>query len=131
MILKAGLALKNEYYLEASWIISAYLEKRLKNILKKVEIQKAGIDNLFDQNIKRIKHLHLTTQNPLLTEHFSIQMIDELRAWKNQRNEVMKDMLVRHVSGDRMERLANEGVRILKEWNARHKDFKIHIRNTE
>jgi len=130
MILKAGLALKNEYYLEASWIISALLEKRLKNILKKVENQKTGIGNLFDQNIKRIKHLHLTSQNPLLTNHFSIAMIDELRAWKNQRNEVMKDMLVRHVSKERMERLASQGVRMLKTWNACYQDFKSQIRNS-
>jgi hypothetical protein len=124
MLRRAELALKNEFYLEASWIISAMLEKRVKYILEKVEIQKQGLVNTFDQNIKRIKHLRLTSDLPLLTDHFEIQLIDALRIWKNQRNEVMKDMLVRHITKERMERLANDGFRILQGWNTSVKAFK-------
>jgi hypothetical protein len=131
MLVKAELAMKNEFYLEASWIISAILEKRLKKILEKVEPQKPGLSNTFDQNIKRIKHLRLTSNQMLLTEHFGIPMIDALRIWKNQRNEVMKDMLVRHITKDRLERLAGDGSRMLKEWDgcvkAFKKDFKKRI----
>ncbi len=124
MLRRAELALKNEFYLEASWIISAMLEKRVKYILEKVEVQKQGLVNSFDQNIKRIKHLRLTSDLPLLTDHIEIQLIDALRIWKNQRNEVMKDMLVRHITKERMERLANDGFRILQGWNTSVKAFK-------
>lgn len=126
---KLRLALKNKFYLEAAWVISSFLEKRLKNILNRVEMQHSVPGNLFDQHIKRIKHLYLTTGNPLLTEYFNIPMIDGLRAWKNQRNEAMKDMLVRHVSDERLERLANDGVRIMKEWNTAYKRFKNNIKS--
>ncbi len=125
---KLKIAMKNSFFLEASWLISSLLEKRLKNILRKVEKPDSVIANLFDQNIKRIKHLCLNTDNPLLKESFNVQMMDGLRTWKNQRNEVMKDMLVRHISENRLERLANDGVRILKEWNTMYKAFK---RNAE
>jgi predicted lipase len=128
MMLRAGFALKHEYFLEASWIISAILEKRVKYILEKVEPQKSGILCTFDQDIKRIKHLRLTANQPMLTDHFTIQMIDALRIWKNQRNEVMKDMLVRHITKERMERLANDGIRILKEWNASVKAVKSALK---
>ena len=63
---KLRLALKNKYYLEAAWMISSFLEKRLKNILNRVEIMHSVPGNLFDQHIKRIKYLYLTTGNPLL-----------------------------------------------------------------
>lgn len=131
MVLKVELALKNEYYLEASWIISALLEKRLKNILEKVEPQKPGLFSSFDQDIKRIKHLRLTSSQSLLTNHFEIEMIDALRNWKNQRNEVMKDMLVRHITKNRLERLANDGAAILKEWNVCAKALKLDFKKNQ
>ncbi|MEI7726610.1 MAG: hypothetical protein WCK09_15990 [Bacteroidota bacterium] len=131
MILRAAMALKYEYFLEASWIISAILEKRLKYILEKVEPQKSGVSGAFDQDIKRIKHLRLTANQPLLNDHFDIQMIDSLRIWKNQRNEVMKDMLVRHITKERMERLASDGIRILKEWNSCVKALKSDLKKKQ
>ena len=124
MILKAGLALKNEFYLEASWIISTLLEKRVKTILGRIEQQKPGMGYTFDQNIKRLKYLRLALKHPALTDHFDVQLIDAIRNWKNQRNEVMKDMLVRHITKDRMERLANEGISVYKELNSCIKSFK-------
>jgi hypothetical protein len=39
----------------------------------------------------------------------------------------MKDMLVVHVSKIRMERLAIDGIRLLKELNAAHKKFKAEF----
>jgi hypothetical protein len=124
LVEKAGLAIKNEFYLEASWILSSIMEKKLKNLLDKLENQKPGAGFSLEQSIKRIKFLHLTSKHPLLTLHYKISFIDELRNWKNQRNTVMKDMLAVHVSKARMERLALDGIRLLKELNADSKKFK-------
>lgn len=128
MLSRAKLALKNEFDLEASWIISALLEKRLKNILEIVEHQKPGLFYTFDQNIRRMKHWRLTCGETPLADHFTIQMIDALRIWKNQRNEVMKDMLVRHITKNRLERLAHDGIRIVKEWNASTRALKLELK---
>ena len=127
LVEKAGLAIKNEFYLEASWILSSIIEKKMKDLLAKLENHKPGTGFSLEQCIKRIKYLHLTSKFPLLTAHFTISFIDELRNWKNQRNTIMKDMLVVHVSKIRMERLAIDGIRLLKELNAAHKKFKAEF----
>jgi hypothetical protein len=124
LVEKAGLAIKNEFYLEASWILSSIIEKKVKNLLDELENHKPGTGYTLEQCIKRVKYLHLTSKFPILTVHFTIRFIDELRNWKNQRNTIMKDILVVHVSKARMERLAMDGIRLLKELNAAHKKFK-------
>jgi hypothetical protein len=124
LVEKAGLAIKNEFYLEASWILSAIIEKKIKDLLGKLENHKPGNGFSLEQCIKRVKYLHLTSKFPLLSAHFTVKFIDDLRNWKNQRNNIMKDMLDVHVSKARMERLAMDGIRLLKELNAAHKKFK-------
>jgi hypothetical protein len=124
LVEKAGLAIKNEFYLEAAWILSSIIEKKIKDLLDKIENHKPGTGFTLEQCIKRIKYLHLTLKYPLLTNHFTVKFIDELRSWKNQRNTIMKDMLEVHVSRARMERLAMDGIRLLKELNAAYKKFR-------
>lgn len=124
LVEKAGLAIKNEFYLEASWILSSIIEKKMKDLLEKLENHKPGTGFSLEKCIKRVKYLHLTSKYPLLTVHFTVKFIDELRNWKNQRNTILKDMLYVHVSKARMERLAMDGIRLLKELNAAHKKFK-------
>jgi hypothetical protein len=124
LVEKAGLAIKNEFYLEASWILSSIIEKKMKDLLAKLENHKPGIGFSLEQCIKRVKYLHLTSKYPLLTTHFTVKFIDDLRTWKNQRNNIMKDLLEVHVSKARMERLAMDGIRLLKELNAANKKFK-------
>jgi hypothetical protein len=130
LVEKAGLAIKNEFYLEASWILSSIVEKKMKDLLDKLEHHKPGTGYSLEQCIKRVKYLHLTTKYPLLATHFTIKFIDELRNWKNQRNTIMKDIVDVHVSKARMERLAMDGIRLLKELNAAHKKFKSEYLDT-
>jgi len=127
---KAGLALKNQFYLESSWLISEILEKRLKSLLEKIGNQRPGAGFTLEQCIKRIKHIHVTGKNQQFREYFEIQLIDKIRTWKNQRNTVIKDMLNVHVSQARKNKLAMDGIRLLKEWNKAHKSFKSEILKT-
>ena len=124
MLQETGLAMKHEFYLEASWILSSILEKKLKKMLEKIENVSPGAGYSFEQSIKRIKHLHLVKKHPLFSDHFEVGLIDEIRNWKNQRNTILKDMLEVHVSKARLERLALEGTRLLKEWNMAQRKFK-------
>ena len=121
---KAGLALKNQFYLDAAWLISEILEKRLKSLLEKVSDERPGAGFTFEQCIKRIKHIHVTGKNQQFKDHFEVKLIDKTRTWKNQRNTVVKDMLDVHVSKARKEKLAMDGIRLLKEWNRSLKNFK-------
>ncbi len=127
---KAGFAVKNKFYLEASWILSSMMEKKLKKLLEKIEKQQPGKGFTFEQSIKRVKFLHLTSKNPLLSAHLSVVLIDEIRNWKNQRNTILNDMQDVHVSEARLERLATEGIRLFKELNKANKSFNPDSRNS-
>jgi len=130
MTTKAGLALKNQFYLEASWIISEILEKRLKSLLEKISNQKPGAGFTLEQCIKRVKHIHITGKNQQFRNYFEVRLIDKTRNWKNQRNTIIKDMLNVHVSNARKEKLAMDGIRLSKEWNRALKTFKSELLKT-
>ncbi len=121
---RAELAIKSRFYLEASMIFSSILEKKLKKLLGKVETRSPGAGFTLAQSIHRVKYLHTGTKHPEFTAHFNVKLIDEIRNWKNQRNEILKDLPDIHVSQTRLERLATEGNRLVKEWNKAGKNFK-------
>jgi hypothetical protein len=120
---KAALAFEHEFYLEASWIVSSMIEKKLKKMLEKIENSNPGAGYSLEQSVKRLKHLHITSKHVAFSEQFELRLIDEIRIWKNQRNTILKDMQDVHVSQARMERLALEGKRLLNEWNKAKRKF--------
>ncbi|MEI6454912.1 MAG: hypothetical protein WCO93_01370 [bacterium] len=124
LIQKAGIAMKNQFFLEASWLISEILEKRLKSLLEIAENQKPGAGYSLEQCIKRLKHIHMSGKSPMVRDHIDMKLIEKARSWKNQRNTMVKDMLFVHVSKVRKEKLAMDGIRLLKEWNKEIKAFK-------
>jgi hypothetical protein len=124
LIERAGLAIKHEFYLEASWILSSMFERKLKKLLGQIENQVPGPGFTLEQSIKRVKYLHVNTKHPQLTSTFKVGLIDGIRNWKNQRNEILKDIPDIHVSQARLERLATEGVKLYKEFNKSARSFK-------
>lgn len=123
-IQQAKLAVKNQFYLEASWLISSLLESRLKNLLRKADHQQPLTGFTLEQSIKRVKFLLLTSENATLTGAFDVALIDEIRNWKNQRNTILNDMIDVHVSQSRLERLSMDGMRLYRDWKKAAKQFK-------
>ncbi len=123
MIEKAGLAIKHAFYLEASFILATLFEQKLKKLLGRIENQ-PGSGFTLEQSIKRVKYILVSEKVPDITSYVDVALIDNLRIWKNQRNEILKDMPDVHVSQARLERLATDGVRLYKELNKAAKAFK-------
>ena len=136
LITKAGFALKNEYYLEATWILSSIIENKLFAILRSVDDQ-PGISKLkMLRSLNRIKNLLSKSNHLFLLKHIELRLIDELRTWKNYRNDVFRDMVHTQVSKRRMKKMAEEGIVLLHELNALAKKIKseskrIPIQNTQ
>ncbi|MCX6247457.1 MAG: hypothetical protein NTW10_06965 [Bacteroidetes bacterium] len=124
LIPRAGSALKNEFYLETSWIISSILEMRLKNIISRVEGKSTGTGYNLDRSLKRVKYLILRGDQPALTEEIGVGLIDAIRTWKNKRNKLLKEMCDQHISKLRFAGLAEEGIVLMQEMNESHKKFK-------
>jgi hypothetical protein len=125
LVEKAGLAIKNEFYLEASWILTSIFERKLGKILEKLQPPDPRQNVTLTQLIHRVRSLNISAKHPDFSAHIKVGLIDDIRNWKNQRNEVLKDMPDIHVSQARLERLAIEGVRLFKELNKATKSLKL------
>jgi len=124
LIPKAGLALKNGFYLEASWILSAIIESKLRRILTLITNENHGLDVGLHKCLQQIRFFHLKGLHPLLVKHFEIRLLDELRVWKNKRNSVYKDMTITHVRPFRIKRMVEQGIVLHQELNNASKNFK-------
>lgn len=121
----AGNAMKNGFYTEAIWILSAIMEIRLKKIIMITEDRNPGAAFDLEKQLKRIKWLQAREKYSLLKDQFPADLLQSLRTWKNNRNILMKDMLEMHVSFDRKERMAKEGISLFKELNKIYKHYRL------
>jgi hypothetical protein len=121
---KAGLALKNGFYLETSWILSSIIELKIRRILALITDEKPGLSLGLDKCLRRFKGLYIKGSHPLLARHFEIRLIDELRIWKNKRNSIYHDMTLIHVRPVRLKRMVEEGIVLHQELNNAYKNFK-------
>lgn len=126
---QTGLAYKNGFYLETAWILSLMFEQKAKSVLKKIEHAQTVQAYSFEQCIKRIKFHHQSGRIPLPEKHLTLELIEEMRAWKNNRNTMLKDMVNVHVSLNRMERLASDGIALYKKWTSSMKQVKKILKN--
>jgi hypothetical protein len=120
----ATLALKNEFYFEAVIIVSTIMEARLKSIITRIDKSNPGTAFTLEPCIKRVKYLVANAKDPILLDHFDIGYLDELRAWKNHRNVIFKNLPETHVSKYRMEKLAKDGFNLLSRLIVSYKKFK-------
>jgi hypothetical protein len=124
MVPKAAVALKNEFYLESSMIISMLMESRLKNLITRVEKVNPGLGFGLERCIKRVKFLIQKNPGSLIAKYVEVKLTDDIREWKNYRNAILKDMIEVHVSRKRLKKLAEDGIILFQELNAAHKKFK-------
>jgi hypothetical protein len=127
MTTAAGNAMKNGFYTEAIWLLSGIMEGRLKKLVILTEERNPGAAAGLEQLLKRIKLLQTRERNALLRNQFPNTLLNSMRDWKNNRNIMMKDMLLMHVSDERRERLARQGIGLLKELNKVYKHYKLAI----
>ena len=110
LVPEAGMALQNDFFLEFSWILTSIFEVKLRKILGMITHEKPRPGIGLQKCLLRLKHLHLKESYPLLNSHIEIRLIDDLRTWKNHRNQIYHDMRDIHVSPRRIKKMAEEGI---------------------
>jgi hypothetical protein len=125
LVEKAGLAMKHGFHLEASWILSLAMEQRLRKMIVRLGDPNPGAGFTLEQLVKRLKRLCLAPAGAAMAAHVPVELIDRIRGWKNQRNEILKDIPDVHVSPARLERLASDGAKLYKELNGAIKSAKM------
>jgi len=125
LVEQAGLAMKHGFHLEASWILSLAMERRLRKMILRSGGSWPGAGDTLEQLVKKLKRLCLAQAGTEPDDRMPVELINRIRGWKNQRNEVLKDLTDIHVSPARLERLAEDGVRLYRELNRAAKSMKV------
>lgn len=121
---KAGFALKNEFFLDASWILSTIIETKLMRILTLMTNEHPGLGYGLHKCLKQIKFLQSKEIHPLLSKHFERRLFDDLQVWTAHRNKIYKDLIDTHVSLTRIKKMSEEGIVLYQELNTAYKKFK-------
>jgi hypothetical protein len=124
LIPRARLAMENEFFVESLWLVSLAVEARLRALIAKNDKMHPGAGYTLEQCLKRVKFLVLKLPDSSLSGSVSIDLIDELRTWKNQRNLVLKAIESSHVSKKRLSNLAVEGIELMERLNNAYKKYK-------
>jgi hypothetical protein len=124
MIEQAGIAMKHEFYLEASLLLTAIFERKLDKLIEKAGERKHGPILTLTQVLRKIKQMQVSSKYPVLSGNFDPGLIDRIRRWKSKRHRILKDLTAIHVSEVRQERNANEGIQLYKELTKTTKSLK-------
>ena len=121
-------ALRNEFYLEAIFIEYAILEDRTEAILRHsglwdayMKTRKGHMPSI-DSKLMFI-HKHAQNRKHLLSRYFADDLMLQLRAWKNQRNPLIHDLLNQKLEPGALQDLAlrgNELIKILRTRTTNH-----------
>jgi hypothetical protein len=130
IIPRVKVAIENEFYLEACYLISLAVEARLRTLIAKNDHAHPGAGYTFEQCLKRMKFLLLKLKDVSLSRNISIELMDGLRTWKNQRNLLLKAIESSHVSKRRIQSLALEGKQLMDQLNAGYKSYKNDWKRT-
>lgn len=112
-------ALKNEFYLEAIFIEYAILEDRTESIMRHcglwdayMKTRKGKMPNI-DSKLMFI-HKHAQSKKYLLNRYFADDLMLQLRAWKNERNPLIHDLLNQKLEPGDLQDLAIRGNELIK-----------------
>lgn len=126
---RAENAIKEEYYLEASWIISTIIEDRLISLLK----QSGGHLKPNGQEIRMIGPKIIELEDRINANHQQIisvtygNILDDVKIWKNNRNDLMHALAENGSYDDFFKDiylLANNGITIAKKLATRARKLK-------
>jgi hypothetical protein len=139
IISRADNALDKKYCIEASTIYYAILEERLISLFEKLNItlnrnqkmhhciteMKKFIQDGLQVALKNGKIINV---GPLLAGDFTIQLLDDMDAWRDKRNRVIHDFAKQTIPYSDIEELAIEGKKIVRDFNASVMRFKNKLK---
>jgi len=106
LISRADLALELKFYLEASWIIYALIEERLKSLAIKRFHLSMNREN-FDGCIQSLqKELLINTD---LSKYLDNNLLIDINKWRLERNKIMHDLAKEEIDYDKIKKMAISG----------------------
>lgn len=114
-------ATNNEYYYEAIFIEYAIFEERTRAIFEHAKVpykNKNDREYSIDKKLKSIKtNKHF--QDEYIKKHITEELIDKIIEWKNQRNDLMHDIIKSNYDNEEVKNLSLQGECLAKKINSK------------
>ena len=119
-------ALKEKFYLEAIFIEYAILEDRTASILRyennSIKV-KDGREPSIDRKLKKIKDI-AREKKGLPKRYFSDELIDQILAWKEERNRMIHALLKQQLTTEELCKIAKEGKALARTLSSKANSYK-------
>lgn len=109
-------SMSNEFYYEAIFVEYAILEDRTSSLLKHANRKYNNLT--LNEKLSRIKSLYIFKDKYCL-KHLTLDLIDRLYKWKNQRNKLIHDLIKSSYDNLDIKEAAEEGYELVKKFNGK------------
>ncbi len=106
-------AMANCFLLEALFIEYAVIEDRTESILRHAGVFNPEKHGTLVRKLNRIADI-AKGKKSLLHKYITVETVEEIRAWKDERNRLIHALLKQNLSIQELEQIATEGQRITK-----------------
>ena len=106
-------AMANNFLLEALFIEYAVIEDRTESILRHAGVFNPEKHDTLARKLNRISEI-ARGKKSLLGKYITVETVEEIRAWKDERNRLIHALLKQNLTTEELERIANEGQRLTK-----------------
>ena len=106
-------AIANHFYLEAVFIEYAVIEDRTESILRHAGVFNPDNHNTLFRKLNRIADI-TKVKKTLLRKYITIETITDIKAWKNDRNRLIHDLLNQTITTQEFEQIAEDGQKYAK-----------------
>lgn len=116
-------ATNNEYYYEAMFIEYAIFEERTRAMFEHAQVSYKNINDReysIDKKLKTIK-TNKSFQDEYIKKHITEELLNKIIDWKNQRNDLMHDIIKSNYDNEKVKKLALEGECLVKRINSKSK----------
>lgn len=106
-------AIKEHFLLEALFIEAAIMEDRCESLLKHSNAFNPAKHTSMDKILARLKEMQ-RNKSGLLRKYISEELLDEIYAWKKERNRLTHALMKQQLSSEEMMAIVEQGQDIIK-----------------
>lgn len=106
-------AMDNHFLLEALFIEYAIMEDRCESLLRHSGVFKPEKHDTINKKLNRIAEL-VRNKKSLIRKYISDESIEEIKAWKDERNRLIHALMKQSLTSEELEQIAAQGQQIVK-----------------
>ena len=106
-------AMDNHFLLEALFIEYAIMEDRCESLLRHSGVFNPEKHDTINKKLNRIAEL-ARNKKSLIRKYISAELIEEIKAWKEERNRLIHALMKQSLTSEELEQIAAQGQRLVK-----------------